>query len=90
MELIKLVKTGEVSYKVYVADNDVYLGDFLMKEDGFYDWWPNAELGPGGFWSAWMLRAMAEKLDELNAPYQAELNAYFEQESNKNGEESQS
>ncbi len=74
--LIKIEKVSEGNFKVY-AENGVYLGDFLMKEDGFYDWWPHPDTGKRGFWSAWMLRCMADELDVLNAPYQKEIDEYM-------------
>lgn len=75
-ELIKftLIKPGE--YEVHY-ENGCFLGHALIKEDGFYDFWPDLK---GGFWSAYVLREIADKLDELNAPYEAQINEYFEQE----------
>lgn len=61
--------------RVLWADNDVYLGDILKKEDGFYDFWPLKR--PGCYWPAHLLRAIADKLDEMNAPWQKEIDDYF-------------
>jgi hypothetical protein len=54
-------------------ENGVRLGDILAKEDGFYDFWPDYTQGRGGYWPAYILRELADKLDELNAPWQAQL-----------------
>lgn len=51
-------------------ENGVYLGDVLQKEDGFYDFWPDRDVHRGGYWPAHMLRAIADKLDEMNKPWQ--------------------
>lgn len=54
--------------------NGVQLGEILMKEDGFYDFWPNLN---GGHWPAHLLHAIAKKLDEMNAPWEKEIEAHF-------------
>lgn len=66
-------------HEVYYEDR-VFLGHLLMKEDGFYDFWPDLK---GGCWSAYVLREIADKLDEINAPYEKELNEYFEKQKEK-------
>ena len=58
------------------APNGVPCGELICKEDWFYDWWPPMP-SRGGFWSQTDLKQIADKLFELNAPYQAELDAYF-------------
>ncbi len=69
----------EGGYKI-IYENGAYLGDFLVKEDGYYDWWPRQDLGYVGCWAAYVLREMADKLDELNAPWDEEINKMFESE----------
>lgn len=54
--------------------NSVKLGEILREVDGWWVFYP--EPG-GGFWSADILRSIVTKLDELNAPWERELNAYF-------------
>ena len=77
--VISLEKVGPAEYKVK-AYNGVYIGDFLKKEDGYFDFWPDQK---GGFWPSYMLRALAEKLDELNKPWDDDINKFFaEQEEN--------
>ena len=67
----------EGGYKC-IFENGVYIGDILVKEDGFYDWWP-PHLGRGGCWSSYVLRELADKIDELNEPYQKEMEKFFEE-----------
>lgn len=55
-------------------ENGVKLGQILAKEDGFYDFWPELN---GGYWEAHVLRAIADKLDEMNKPWQEEIDNYF-------------
>jgi hypothetical protein len=51
-------------------ENGVYIGDILMKEDGFYDFWP---IQHGGYWPSYILRVIADKLDEINKPWQDQI-----------------
>jgi hypothetical protein len=44
--------------------------DIMPLEDGFYVWFPPK--GGGGF-DAWLLRAIVDRLDELNKPLNEEL-----------------
>jgi len=76
-EYLKL-ENIEGGFKVFY-ENGVYIGDILVKEDGFYDYWPELN---GGYWDEMMLRIVADKLHELNAPYQKELDEYFAKEQN--------
>ena len=72
---IKVEKQLNNTYKVYY-DNNVFLGDIFAKEDGFYDFWPEYP-GRGGYWPAYLLREIANKLDQLNEPYQKDIDTYF-------------
>lgn len=75
MELISLSKI-EGGYRVEY-ENGVYLGDILAKEDGFYDFWPDLK---GGYWPAYLLHVIADKLDELNKPWEDNIAVYFDNE----------
>jgi hypothetical protein len=57
--------------------NDKKIGEILCKEDGFYDFWP--ESGEG-YWSGYVLRAIADLLYDMNEPMEKALNEYFEKE----------
>lgn len=55
--------------------NNVLLGQIFTKEDGYYAFWPE----PGeGYWPAYLLRAIADLLDERNKKWDEEINAYFD------------
>lgn len=47
-----------------VRINNQYAGCLEIKEDGYWDWWPDP--GRHGYIPAYILRAIADKLDELN------------------------
>ncbi len=67
----------EISPNVFSvhANNDVKVGEIARAEDGFFYFWPEDR---SGFWVAYMLRAIADKCDELNAPYEKEIALFFE------------
>lgn len=44
-------------------ENGVKLGEVLCNEDGYYDFWPELR---GGYWSAPVLRQIADLLDAKN------------------------
>ncbi len=48
--------------------------DFYQEVDGFIVWDP----GHRGFWESWALRVVADELDRLNAPWEAEIQRYFD------------
>lgn len=61
-KLITIRKVDTGIYTVY-APNEVYMGEFIMKEDGYYDFWPEPK---AGYWPSYMLRTLADLLDKLN------------------------
>ncbi len=71
MKHLKYVKDGNLTKVFYT--NGHYMGDIFAKEDGFYDWWP--EKSNGGYIPAWILRELADTLDELNKDWQEEIEA---------------
>lgn len=70
---MNFIKDGDGHYRVEY-DNGVYMGDILQKEDGFYDFWPELR---GGYWESSIMREIADKLDALNAPWEKEIDNYF-------------
>lgn len=64
-EIVRIERSGD-HWKVYYNANGVVLGDLMQKEDGFFDFWPTDR---DGCWAAYVLRAIADKLDELNKPW---------------------
>jgi len=72
---IKLEKITESIYKVYIKDS-VYLGTFELDSDGLYKYWESKKLS--GAWGSYELKLIAEKLDELNKPFDDSVEEYFE------------
>ena len=54
------------------GENTVKLGEVFAKEDGYYDFWP--EEFSAGYWPAYLLRAVADLLDEMNREWDEHLN----------------
>ena len=73
---IKLEKLNQ-SYKV-LTDTGKELGSFQMECDGSYGYWRDETLW--GFESAYTLRAIADKLDEVNKPLDDLQKVYFTNE----------
>jgi hypothetical protein len=57
--------------------NGADLGAVSKDVDGYYVWWPKQT---GGCWPAYALRAIADQLDEINAPWDAEVQGHFDKE----------
>lgn len=57
-----------------IYENGVYLGDIVKEVDGFYVYYPEIR---GGYWSSHMMREIADKIDELDAPWQKEMDKYW-------------
>lgn len=67
---IKLEKASKFVYKAFTPNNK-YLGTFELDVDGRYHYWQDKSLN--GAWRAYQLRAIADKLDEINKPFEKEL-----------------
>jgi len=52
-----------------LSTNGLRIGDVSRDVDGFYYFWPHAF----GCWGGHLLRTLADKLDELNKPWQDEI-----------------
>lgn len=57
---------GLTGYNVYWK-NGKHIGTFERDVDGFYYFWPLKD--EGGCWSDYALRAIADKLTEINKPW---------------------
>lgn len=57
-------KPGE---SITVLFNNNWLGDLICLEDGSYYFDP---VDKGGVWSGWILRQIADKLEEVNKPWE--------------------
>jgi hypothetical protein len=65
--MITIKKSKSGGYKVYFQ-NGVYLGEFFANDDGYYAFWPKSR---SGYWEAYGMRAIADKLDEVNEEWDA-------------------
>lgn len=61
-----------------VCFGDVVLGISYPTDDGFYIFRITRETD--GHWDAWALRAIADKLDELNKEWKDRIEKYFKDE----------
>lgn len=62
----------------------VDLGAIEKDNDGYYYWWP--KVGHGA-WPSWALTAIATLLDEMNKPWDDEINVAFEADKERLGDE---
>ena len=72
--------------KVIVKENKVLLsdgstlqqrvGELIMMEDGYYEFFPDLERG--GYWPTWVLRGIADLVDEKNAEWDASIRECFD------------
>lgn len=71
-DIITIEKVGAGTHKVLAKSSGVHFADFLMKEDGYYDYWPLPSRNYGCL-PAYILRAMADALDELNEEWEYQI-----------------
>ena len=72
--MIKLEKINDSNYKL-IANKDIFFGNFIMMEDGYFSWFPIEFKGT--CISSYTLKEIAEKLDELNKDWDNHLNLTF-------------
>ena len=58
-------------YHVYLNGVGIKMGEILMSEDGYYNFWP--DLHRGGYWPSYILRMLADRVDEMNKPWDEEI-----------------
>lgn len=93
MEKIVLSKITNNDYRVYFCSNGevidesngVDLGNFIRDIDGFFYFDP---IRKDGYWSSYSMRLVSNKLDELNKPYNDELDEYFKKHGENNTNDS--
>lgn len=68
-DLVVFTEVPAGTYSV-TYHNGVSLGELYREIDGFFVFSPILR---GGFWEAAPMRTIADKLDELNAPWENEL-----------------
>lgn len=84
---IYLTKVSPGCYTVAATYNDVVFAEFLMGEDGYYNcWFESHKRFPsnGGYLPSYMLIALGQALEELNAPYEKEMAEFFQAEHEHN------
>lgn len=76
-ELRSTAKSGGMQYEhdpcgiVKVkAPNGVFAGVIMKGDDGYFEFWPEHR---GGYWPAWSLRDIADKVDSMNAEWDASV-----------------
>lgn len=74
---IELVKQSEYQYKVYWSNNK-YLGTFDSDVDGRFHYLECPTLN--GAWDSYQLITIANKLYEVNKPFDDSVKEYFEKE----------
>jgi hypothetical protein len=74
--MIKLEKLNK-SYSV-LTETNVEIGSFQLDSDGFYYLWFKDDMT--GCWTSHSLRLIADKLDEVNKPFDDNVKEYFDQE----------
>lgn len=71
-----LVELEKESKRLYLVSDQTgsrrFVGDLCCMEDGFYQFFPDLE-SRGGYWPSWILRKIADKVDELNAPWEEQI-----------------
>lgn len=65
------------TYFFRVSFNKKDIGRLFQSDDGFYYYDPLCQEGESGLWAAWWMRQIADKLDELNKPWDDHINEYF-------------
>jgi hypothetical protein len=52
------------------------VGELIMDVDGYYYFWPSND----GCWPSYIMRSIANKLDDINKPWNDEVTEYFDKE----------
>lgn len=80
-EFIKIASKNNSSKHKFYWSNDKYLGYAYMGVDGFYVFVFNDSI-VNSCWSEHVLRAIADKLTELNKEWSEQIDKYFIEENN--------
>lgn len=59
-----------------LTPNNHLVGELIMDVDGYFYFWPSND----GCWSSHIMRSIANKLDDINKPWNDEVTEYFEKE----------
>lgn len=69
--MLKLKYETAVYWITKATGSEVFIGDLLMMEDGFYQFFPDTKRG--GYWPSYILRAIADLVDDKNKDWQKQL-----------------
>ena len=61
-------------------NNGVHLGTLELDVDGYYKFWPDYERK--GYWSGYVLRAIADLEDHVNSEWDNKVKEFFEGDKN--------
>jgi hypothetical protein len=69
---LEVIKSAPDLYQVFIFNRPLTtkVGNFIMGEDGFFQFWPAMR---SGYWSSWLLREVAAQLDILNKEWEDEI-----------------
>jgi len=70
---MKTIKIDEHAFDAF-AENGAKIGQILREVDGFFVFYPEQR---AGYWPAYMLREVSNKIYELNEPVEKQINDYF-------------
>ena len=59
-----------------LTPNDHLVGELIMDIDGYFYFWPSN----AGCWPSYIMRSIANKLDDINKPRNDAVTVYFEKE----------
>lgn len=62
---------NDVGVVIVSAPNGIKAGEIFMVEDGYHQFFPEA--GRGGYWPAWSMREIADKVDSMNESWDAKI-----------------
>ena len=70
-----------INFKTHVQVwvNSHKLGELKTEVGGEWVFYPELEKSNGGYWPAWVLRQIADWIDQKNEAWEKELDIYFSQ-----------
>lgn len=71
---------AEGTIDCHFTNNKQQFGVLIKEVDGYYLFWANPSAFPHFEAESWLLRVLANKIDELNKPWDDEIKAYFEKQ----------
>lgn len=77
----KLTKKEITPSLFEIMFKDIVLGEAIRDVDGYFYFIFKKPMD--GTWSPWVLRAIADMLDEMNKPWDDQINEYFKAEKAK-------